>query len=144
MNNKENGFTLLEVLLVLSILGVMLLIVIPLNTLVLENEKEKQFIREFSSDMLFMQSYSRSILAQIRYSYDPEKHKYTIYKDFGKPLVEKYLPNGWDIKMRSFNNVQFNHHGSISELGTMILNTNRHTYKFIFSLGKGRFRIEKE
>lgn len=144
MANEKNGFTLVEVLIALSIVGVMLLLIIPLNNGFLEREKEKQFINEFTSDMLFMQAHSRTILSAIKYQYYPDQRKYTIYKDGGKPLLEKTIPNGWEIDMRTINEIQYSHNGNISKPGTIALKTKRHTYKFIFSLGKGRFRIEKE
>ncbi|HLR01127.1 MAG TPA: competence type IV pilus minor pilin ComGD [Virgibacillus sp.] len=140
--NGADGFTLIELLLVLSISGVMLLLVIPFNQLFFEKQKERQFINVFSSDILFMQEHSRMASGEIRFRYVKQDQKYKIYQDDGHPLIERDLPDDWELKMRTYD-IKFSRSGANSDLGNIILKTNQNQYKFIFSLGKGRFRIEK-
>src|SRR5699024_2184960 len=145
MLGNKNGFTLMEVLLVLSIIVIMLLLVIPLNILLLDKEREKQFIKEFSSDILLMQAYSRTSLLETRLKFYQDENKYKIHIGTGKPLVEKEIPEDWVFQIRGYNyEIQFSNSGAVNKLGNIVLKTKHHTYKFIFSLGKGRFRIEKD
>jgi len=135
---------MLEMLIVLSIVGIMLLLVVPFNYLFLEKEKEKNFIDTFASDILFLQAHTRTSTSGMRLSYYEEEKKYKIYEDGTTPLIVRELPKGWEIRMRKYEYLSFSSRGAVSKLGTIVLKTKRNTYKFIFSLGKGRFRIEKE
>lgn len=137
----KDGFTLIEVLIVLSILGALLLLITPLNNLFLEKQREKQFLREFSSDMLLMQTQSRTTLRKVRFHYSEENQRYKINKGTTN-LVERDIPPGWRFQMRTYD-IKFSYSGAISKPGHIMLKTNNNTYKIVFSLGKGRFRIEK-
>lgn len=143
--NFKNGFTLIEVLMVLSILSAALLLLTPMNDLFLEKQREKQFIREFSSDMLLLQSYSRTTLSKVRFIYSKEEGVYKINKG-RDPLIERELPKGWRFKMLTYSEddaIQYAYSGSIKGGGHIVLKTRNNSYTFFFAPGKGRFRIEK-
>ncbi|WP_072887599.1 type II secretion system protein [Ornithinibacillus halophilus] len=53
---KPNGFTLLEMLIVLAIWSTIILLTVPPMISSIENHKEKQFLRTFQHDVLLTQS----------------------------------------------------------------------------------------
>src|SRR5690625_2676230 len=140
---KLNGFTLLEVLIVLGIWSVLILLSAPLHFSSLDKQQETQFLETLKFDVLYSQSLS------IGSSYHATvieftESDYTILDRTSKTLIRRKAPSGSSIKYRNNRQISFNNHGSIRKPGTITLETKHDKYKIVFPLGKARCYIEKQ
>lgn len=138
---KEEGFTLLEVMIVLSVMAMLLWLSIPtVHTLYVKTE-EKKLIETMQYDILYVQSQAIGSVEEIRITL--YKNSYTIVDKGGK-VMERNLPAGFEIDRRTLENISFTETGSIRKAGTIKITTPISTYKLIFPPGKGRGRLEKQ
>ncbi|WP_430785290.1 competence type IV pilus minor pilin ComGD [Virgibacillus flavescens] len=144
MQNK-NGFTLIEMILVLGVLAVCILLSPPIKTSIIDNQKEKQFLTTFENDLLFMQSIS--YLSAENFRMEIKTDTYVIIgRHQGDLFLSRSIPKGWVINRRTIQSgiISFNQNGTIRQPGTIQLVTKRSTYTIVFPLGKGRCYIEKQ
>lgn len=143
MRNK-NGFTLIEMILVLGVLSIFILLSTPLQVSILDNQKEEQFLTTFQNDLLYMQSISYLSPHDIEMEFTADRysirngHENTI-------LLTRSIPAEWEFDMRTFKDkgISFANSGTIRQPGTMFLTTSKTSYRIVFPLGKGRCYIEK-
>ncbi|MGP4107283.1 competence type IV pilus minor pilin ComGD [Virgibacillus sp. L01] len=140
----KNGFTLIEVLFVLSVWSVLLILSAPLHFSILEKQEEDNFMDTLQMDLLYMQSESYGIRNYFRLTFTGNE-SYIITKDQNiKTLVERKIPEGWKIDQRIMSAIEFNDRGIIVEPGNIMINTKNNKYKVICPLGKGRCYIAKQ
>jgi len=141
LHHNQKGFSLLEVLFVLSIVSIIIVLTAPLNLSILERQQEKQFLETFQSDVLYIQNIAMTSdqLAEIVFSED----HYTI--QIGKKKTEKrFFPSGWQVKAEVVPIITFNEYGTIKKSGTVKVRSRQSAYDIVFPLGKGRcYIIEK-
>ncbi|WP_188633613.1 competence type IV pilus minor pilin ComGD [Lentibacillus kapialis] len=141
MNHNSNGFTLLEVLFVLSVLSVLILIAVPIQASVLDKQTEANFLETLEMDILYTQSLSYN--SRSRYQlFFPDQTHYVI-KKYGT-ILERKVPEGWSIKKRTLPTISFNREGTIRKPGTMTIYTQTTQYNLVCPLGKGRCYFEKQ
>lgn len=141
----EKGFTLLELLIVLSILSILLLFTTPFTHEMLMKHEEHTFIETFEYDLLHLQSLASVTSDRVRMYVDEDK--YHIYKGNRNSLVfRRTIPKGISIDLRMRNNISFDQSGRIrhANYGGIKINTTQSTYDVIFPLGKGRSSIVKQ
>lgn len=141
---SENGFTLIEVLFVLAIWSILLLLSSPLNVSVLEKHTEKKFLETFQMDILYMQNLSYGSRDYYRLIFQDNK-SYIIKKDHSSEfLVERSIPDGWQVTNWSLPIISFNKKGTITQPGNLKIKTANHLYKVICPLGKGRCYVNEQ
>lgn len=122
--NKNRGITLIELIIVISIMSVVLLISTLKGNIIL-NYKERKELKEFKND--FNYARNKAVIESTRYSVmlRPEKNSYTIYKhkNFKEIVERKELINGIKIKSTNIkgNEIIFNRSGSPEIAGTIYL-----------------------
>lgn len=142
MSNK-NGFTLLEMLIVLVIWSVLILFVAPINFTYLEKEQEKRFLETLEFDILYIQNLSTVTKEEVELVI--YKDNYAIQKGYsGRKLAVRDIPPGWDIPNRLFNTISFDGNGRIKQPGHLIIRTKHSEYKMIFPFGKGRCYVVEQ
>ncbi|MFD2759407.1 competence type IV pilus minor pilin ComGD [Lentibacillus juripiscarius] len=138
----KNGFTLVEMLLVLSIWSVLILLTVPVQLSLLEKKTEKQFFETLEMDLLYTQSLSYNSKAGYWLTFPNDGH-YQIKKGFFT-ILERSVPEGWEIDKRTLPKISFNHKGTIISPGTFSIQTASSTYNIVCPLGKGRCYIDKQ
>lgn len=141
MNNQ--GFTLLEVLFVLSVWSLLILLSVPLLFTNIDHQVEKQFFETLESDILLVQTMSHG--KPTDNSSITFNEKTYIVRTFGhhKQVMTRSYPDGWKTDGRSFKKLSFKN-GNIRQPGTILLQSEEADYRIIFPLGKGRGYVEKE
>ncbi|TFJ93681.1 competence type IV pilus minor pilin ComGD [Lentibacillus salicampi] len=139
---QQNGFTLIEVLFVLGLVSVLILISAPIQLSVLDKKTEENFLETLEMDQLYMQSLSYNSRSRYRLAFTGNK-QYTIKKS-GKNILERKVPEGWEIETRTLPNISFNKNGTIRKPGTMAIKTPTRQYNLVCPLGKGRCYIEEQ
>lgn len=138
------GFTLIEMLLVLGALSIMVLLSAPIKVSILDNQKEEQFLTTFQNDLLYLQSISYLSPHDIEMEFT--KNHYKIRDGFKNNYVlTRKIPPGWEFDLFNLRDkgISFTRSGTIRQPGTILLTTNKSTYRIVFPFGKGRCHIEK-
>ncbi|MFA1821548.1 competence type IV pilus minor pilin ComGD [Virgibacillus oceani] len=138
---NKNGFTLIEMLIALSIVMIMLLLVVPISLSTLDAAEEEQFLQTLEFDVLYIQSMAgENLLTSIRFADD----HYRIIRGNQEGFIKRDYPKDVTINSRISNEITFDHRGSIRNPRTIEIHTKNASYRMIFPFGKGRYYIEKE
>lgn len=142
--HKEGGFTLVEVLLVLSIWSILILFVMPIDLDRLETKQEEKFLETLAFDVLYIQSLSTTV--------EDDHMRIQFYRDgytvrvgtFENEMIYRQAPKGWSISYRVLPMISFDKYGRIKKPGNVLIHTNQTTYRIIFPFGKGRFYVVEQ
>ncbi|WP_254391872.1 type II secretion system protein [Terribacillus sp. DMT04] len=140
---EEQGFSLLELTIVLGLASLLIAIGAGVNQHLLEEAEVKQFKKQFEQDLLFLQQYNQFDHSAKLYL---EKDRYEIYsaRDEKNILVHPIPDN---IRIRTYThagNFSFSKYGSIHLAGSFLMDTPNGTEMLIFPLGKARGYYEEE
>lgn len=138
---NNSGFTLIEVLVVLSIKVIMIILIAPVMYQNLTKTSIDVFFDELKSDVNYVQSenYLTDDFFELRFN----KRGYKIIKNSTQQLIkEKEYPDILTVETRVFNSVIFQNNGTFKTPGRVIFKEgNKKTYELIFPFGKGGFYI---
>ncbi|WP_117169233.1 competence type IV pilus minor pilin ComGD [Paraliobacillus sediminis] len=143
---KESGFTIVELLIVLSILSVLLIIGTNLHIKSYQNYQFNQWHQIFESDILFMQKLSITSMGNVYMLIKPSSHNYEIRSGgLGEIIIKRPIPEEWEIKLHTLSMpLTFSPNGTIQQPGRFQIITPTTRYDITFSFGKGRsYLIEK-
>ncbi|MEH7224577.1 competence type IV pilus minor pilin ComGD [Bacillus sp. JJ1566] len=141
----ENGFTLIEALLVLSIImiisSISLLQLRPLH----ESKKMDQFLEQLQNDIFLSQQYAISHSEPTKLYFSPSESFYRLTRGNSYEVIflRKVDP---DIQIQLISlgaNVVFTSNGNIQRSGEIRFRYKESTYIVMFLLGKGRFYVTK-
>ena len=138
---QANGFTLIEMLAVLSIYAILILLSAPIMVKTFEAQQEKQFLKTFEFDLLYAQNLSTQSKNNIRINFDEDQ--YTILSD-NEVITSRMIPENWHINLRVIKNIGFDENGRIKEPGTMSIKRRQSEDVGVFPFGKGRGYIVKQ
>lgn len=136
---KRNGFTLIEMLIVLGILSVLLLISSPLNYSALEKQRTKQFFDTFEFDVLYIQNLSTSSENSLKIRFFDNNYK--VFNAINQVIETRIYPDGMIIDPWVHSTITFNQNGTFMKPGKIKVTTNHGMYHIVFPLGKGRCYI---
>ncbi|HEY4602631.1 MAG TPA: competence type IV pilus minor pilin ComGD [Cerasibacillus sp.] len=133
----QRGFTLIEMLITLSILSVLLVLTIPITHSLIKNQEETQFLETLQSDLLYVQNLSLGI-REHRTKLVFHKTYYSVHKSLTESPITRELPDGWEVERSMYHTIYFLN-GTIGSAGTIRINkANGKVIRLIFPLGKGR------
>lgn len=140
---NEKGFTLIEMLLVLSIVMVMTTSILFIGTAKLEELEEKRFFKQFHLDIQRLQAIA---IAEEKYTYIKFSEKGTIYtaKSANVMLFEYKLPLNVRLSTQSYlQEISFHPNGSVKEFGTLVFETSKGLKVITVYIGKGKLKYEE-
>ena len=140
---NEKGFTMIEMLLVLSIMMVATSSIIFVATSKLEEVEEKRFFRQFHLDMQRLQAIA---IGEYKYTYmnfDENGSKY-VAKNANVPLFELKLPDHLRLSTDSYlKGITFHPNGTVSQFGTFLFETRNGPKTVTVYIGRGRLKYEE-
>lgn len=141
---KSRGFTLVEVLINLSILSMLLILITPFAIDGIKYVEDQQFLNQLSHDILYIQS-----LAMNDYKHNPRiiirENKYEIHSPLAKQTKTiRKIPNEGSMHSERMRTISFTINGTIQRAGTITLTLSSGTYSLIIPPGKGREHIVKQ
>ncbi|WP_449355721.1 competence type IV pilus minor pilin ComGD [Virgibacillus natechei] len=140
---KQSGFTLVELLLVLSILSILLLLSVPLNISGLQKHQDNQFLETFQYDVLYIQHLATTTTDDKRAYIKFNNANYEIVEN-RKTLETRYYPDGWEVDPWAKKELSFKSTGTIRQPGKIKMTSKNNTYFVVFPLGKGRGYVVEE
>ncbi|WP_239582856.1 competence type IV pilus minor pilin ComGD [Bacillus tianshenii] len=140
----EQGFTLVESLLVLSLVSVILSFTILKIAQIEEKHVTKNFFSQLTNDLLFAQQYAMSTKRSVAITFSTSNHYYRITQGSGNELLKRTYHEDIRVDPRTMGTLLIFHtSGSIQKSGMMgISYKEQENYRLVFQLGKGRFYVE--
>src|SRR5699024_3307685 len=137
---KKNGFTFIELLLVLMITSIFTVIGGKISFSTLEKQYEKQFFHVLTEDLRYIQNLALSdAYTEARITFNPTSYRVTTNQSH--PNFDRKYPSGWTFEENAFNRIIFNSNGTLRSSGTVLLKSNSKQYKVVFPLGKGSYYV---
>ncbi|MDT0016625.1 competence type IV pilus minor pilin ComGD [Listeria swaminathanii] len=140
---KTNGFTLLEMLLVLSISFTLITLTILPISKTLSTLTEKQLLEEVKATIYLAQINAITTNEDTTISFNPVGNQ-LVASTNSRTLAT--TPFAETIKLTQSKTETFRYSGSdgsINRFSTIRFASSANSYKLIFQIGKGRFRIEQ-
>ncbi len=143
--NASKGFTLVELLITLTIVLVILHFSITQINHVNEEQTFEQFIDTLQRDVFAMQQYTITTREMLSLHFNNSEHYYVIYKSPLEPeLIRRYYDPNIKLNFTTLENpVRFQLSGNIINPGRILATYFNDKYEIIFPLGKGRFYVQK-
>lgn len=146
MNHKEDGFTILELLLVLSIMMIMTAIIIPVSDRWIKTTEEEDAIQSIILTINSLQSYSMAHYVHTKLNFQSAGTR-TMYVASAPGRIEfsrKLLPEGMNIVSSSgLKAVEFHPDGDIVDSGKLILSGKSGRTHITFQFQRGRMIISE-
>lgn len=143
---KESGFTIVELLIVLSILSTLLVIGTTFHIKTYQNYQFNRWYQIFESDLLFMQQLSITSMGNVYMLIKPSSHTYEIkHGGLGEIVIKRPIPDAWEIKLHTLSMpLSFSNNGTVKLPGKVQIISGTTRYDITFPFGKGRsYLIEK-
>ncbi len=146
MEKNEEGFTLIEVLIVLGCLTIMLTIVNAVTSKMFETYEQTAFINQLEKDIYYAQVYALENNTNVLLRFMTDQNEYSAYS---------YKTNSYIITTQKAESIKFKKVGNVSVTYISAGNIQSPTtinltdskgktiYKLVFQLGRGRFYISK-
>ena len=144
--NREEGFTLIESLLVLSIVTMLVSVSFVRLSPIKERQVMTHFIQQLTNDLLYAQQYAMSTKQTVRISFHVKDHYYRVYgSGTSTELIRRTYDPAISISTWTLGNtITFTQNGSISSSGTYgISYKGTEHYSIVFQLGFGRFYVQR-
>lgn len=139
---KMGGFTLVEMLLVLSLLSIIILLSIPIHHEIVTKEDENRFMQILLFDILYVQNLAMTTSDPVILRF--KNDHYVILRQTDQVLYKRTIPSNIIIQTNTLKQISFTSTGTIRKAGTMRFNASTRTFKLICPLGKGRCYSEKQ
>ncbi|HLR01331.1 MAG TPA: competence type IV pilus minor pilin ComGD [Virgibacillus sp.] len=138
---KLSGFTLIEMLIALSVIAILLLLYVPIQHSTILNLEEKKFFEQLDYDLQLLQN--KSLGSTKTWALQFENNGYHILTLKEKPLIKRELPENWRINYRVSKTIHYSSTGTFKDPGTISIHTTKNNYRLVFPFGKSRYRLEE-
>lgn len=139
-NGPEAGFTLPELLIVLSIISILLFVAISFGDNSLENIEMNNFIEVFESDVLYIQNAALGTRKNIRIIFRDDYYV-IIHEETAIADIRRNYPPQFNELFVTQRRIVFSNSGALINPSTITFMTDVNKYKLVFPLGKGRYYV---
>ncbi|RCW65382.1 competence type IV pilus minor pilin ComGD [Saliterribacillus persicus] len=142
---EQKGFTLIETLLVLSVLIIFLSIGGAFHYKTFDSYQYQTFYQLFEKDIIYLQQLSVTSNDSYALYFDLSNNSYQIKKSgIGTILLSREFPKAWTIRQNTLKlPLSFSKDGTIKNPGAIKVETTHNDYFITFPFGKGRCYSEK-
>jgi competence protein ComGD len=140
---NEKGFTLVEMMVVLSIVGIISSITFIHFIPVWKEKQKEQFFELFEKDILYAQIYAMSHERQVNLLFNKDNSTYYVKESgIGQTMLTRTFIKQITIEHLTLPNpITFLRNGNIQRPGKMYVYIYDKKYSVTFQLGKGRFYV---
>ncbi len=145
MEEKEDGFTLVEVLIVLGCLTLMLTIVNTITWKMFETYGQKVFLNQLEKDIYYAQAYAIENKTHVTLRFSTGQNEYSAYSYTNHTILTIQKADSLRFKKVGNVTVTYTSSGNIEGPTTIHLTdkSGKTIYKLVFQLGRGRFYISE-
>lgn len=144
MEMNEDGFTLVEIVIVLGCLSLMLTIVNTASSKMFDIYEQKAFLNQLQKDIYYAQVFAIENRTYVTFRFMTNQNDYTAY-NYSNSHILSSTQKPESIRFKAVGNivVSFTSAGNIEVPGTINLidRNGKIIYKLVFQLGRGRFYI---
>lgn len=142
---RNRGFTLIEMLLVLSAITVLMAVSLPFLNSAAEQKTEWYIITQLRDDLLYAQQYAMTQQTPVAVTFAENHPEYRIVEmKEGKTILKRSISRKWKFQLTTLTMpLLFLENGNVNKAGSLLLKGRGKTYKIVFLLGKGRFYVQK-
>lgn len=142
----KNGFTLIEMLIVLSMLSILILLAVPQQISILSKQKEEQFIEQLEFDVLLIQNQSNLLLKDSNMYIRFYDNYYSVLGGWSdSTIANRPYPDGWILIINEqHRTLKFSETGTVINPRTLVMYSKNERISIVFPLGKGRFHVARE
>lgn len=146
MKISEQGFTLIESLLVLSIFLVISSITAFSLIPQYEAQESKQFLTQFQADFFYGQQYAISHQQTVSVVISVDQHYYYMRTSYSlPPFLKRYYSKAVTITPGSLSlSFEFTANGNVNKFGSLFIQCGGKHYTLMVLIGKGRFYVVEE
>ena len=145
-DNKESGFTMIELILVLSIVTIMSAIIIPVGEKLIRTTEEEDALQSLIITIHSLQSYAmaNNAYTQLRFIKNGSRTEYIAASRGKEEFSRKLLPEGmYVLSSSNLKVVEFHGNGNIINFGTLVLSTKKDLIRITFQFQRGRMIISE-
>ncbi|WP_217227797.1 competence type IV pilus minor pilin ComGD [Desertibacillus haloalkaliphilus] len=143
MTTASKGYTLVEMMIVLMILGIITSVTLVSFQPLASAKKAEQFLQQLESDIHYLQqlALSTGTSATIRFHFASNSYE---LRQYTEPVVRRDYDQSIIIDPGiSTSEITYLPTGNIRNPRTIHIYIDNHVYRMVFLLGKGRFYIEQ-
>lgn len=140
---KENGFTLIEMLLVLMIVVVISTSAVHFTVKSIEQHRTEQFFRQFQTDMHFLQSYAMANEQGVSMFFSKKGTFYQGELSGGEVILYKKMPEDFWSDINNGYRLRYLPNGNVSKFGVLTIHTPEGWRKLNIYIGKGRMVLDE-
>lgn len=138
------GYTLIEMMIVLSLLSILLTLVFLHITPTQNASLTKHFLEEIQSDLRYTQELAYVNGSSYRFSISPSKGIYSIQGNASTVVRTNKIPDHITIDEGTMGyQIVFGGNGNVQKAGTLYMKAGKEEYKLVVQVGAGRFYIKK-
>ncbi|MHA6259503.1 hypothetical protein ACXYMX_06245 [Sporosarcina sp. CAU 1771] len=140
---KEDGYTLIEMMLVLSVLFTLTALIIPLGNTWVQTTAEEDAFKAIVAEIQSLQSYSLANNVFTKMEFVEQGTHYISSAPGRKVFSKTAMPKGMAVPYWSgLKSVEFQPDGDIRILGVLSIETNSRTFQIRFQFQRGRMIID--
>lgn len=136
--NDMKGFTMIELLIVLSVWTILITLVVKLPVNMISLQEEKEFLYTLKVDVLYAQSIAMGVSdTRVRIKFYDDNYK--VLKGTNDAVLRmRRFPAGISVNMNIMRDISFDERGRLRQPGSFTITTPHTTYRVVLPLGKGR------
>lgn len=141
-NSTEKGMTFLELLLVLTLLGALTAIIVPVSSGWTTVQSERDGLEAFKATIQKMQAYSIAHQTTTWLSFTNDGKTYSVtYSDTNEKTKTNFPPTVKFDNTSTLRNISFQENGNMYKTGTMTFETSSGSKKIRFQFQRGRMLL---
>ncbi|WP_342472596.1 prepilin-type N-terminal cleavage/methylation domain-containing protein [Metasolibacillus sp. FSL H7-0170] len=141
MRRNEDGFTFIEMLLVLAIISLLSFLTLTFSLRQMKLDIYEKTVQQFELDLLEMQALSIKNGLATR-CWVREGEELQCFQHYGELLISRHFPEGITANIYTTNTrIEFTGYGTIVNFGRIEFLMGERRMIFSINLGKGRMRL---
>ncbi|MFC5463150.1 competence type IV pilus minor pilin ComGD [Lederbergia graminis] len=143
MSNHSKGFTLIEVLIVITISTIILSTSVIAWNSFWETVQKRTFIAQLQTDLYYAHAFAINRQEPVTVSFHITNNRYQAETGKKEVLFYKHLPNNCFITKATINKFSISPQGTVSHFGTIDFQINSQPVRLSLRIGSGRFSFEE-
>ncbi|WLR49766.1 competence type IV pilus minor pilin ComGD [Bacillus tianshenii] len=143
-HNTQRGFTLIEMIIVLSVLTTVTFVSLIYFEPVFEQKRHEFFLEQLQRDFLYAQSYAINNNTDVFIHIVPYEHRYIVKEGLTNKILTRDYAENIEISRGTLGYmIKFLPSGNARKSGALYIKLGDEHYNLIVLLGKGRLYVKK-